>query len=188
MVASLTLVAAGLLAGGVAAQPPAEPPELLPAPRPVRPPVEVAPVRGGYQLALNRRTAEWLADTLDAAADEKQLADALRGEARRQREADTPDPDAAARLELAALVVTLQLPAFKKALREKMGPGGAVVTVTGLQAPKVTFRKPRPALERAAAVAQGVLPLLPPDARRTLEGLRAMAVTTPLAWTVEPLP
>jgi hypothetical protein len=67
-----------------------------------------------------------------------------------------------------------------------MGPNGAVVTMTGLQAPAVKFRKPRPVLERAVGVVRGVMPLLPDDAREAVEAMRAVARTTPLFWKVEP--
>src|SRR5262249_2785739 len=144
-------------------------------------------VPNGYQIFLNRRTAEFLRDALDQ-ADEKQIADALRDQAKRRKEGDKPDPDTAAKLELAAFLVSFQLPAFKKAMHENMGPGGVTIKVTGLQAPKIEFKKPRPVLEKAAGIVRATMPLLPVDAQMTLEGLRSMARTTPLAWKIEPLP
>lgn len=176
-----------LLLGPTAAdEPPAAVPEIeAPAPIPARP-VVLTPVKGGYRITLSRRSAERLMDAL-ANADEKAIGRAIRDEAnRRKGEPDPAGADGVAQLELVALVVSNQLPAFKKALAEKTGPHGAVVTVTGLQAPAVKLGKARPRLERAAEVARGVMPLLPDQARDTLEGLRAIGRTTPLFWTVEP--
>lgn len=164
------------------------PPELLPPPRPVGPPFALTAIPNGYQIILSRGAAEMLSDALDAAADEKQIAKALRDEAAQRKGGPNADADTVAKLELAAFLVSTQLPAFKKALHEKMGPCGVVIRVTGLQAPEFKFKKPRPALQRAIGVARGVMPLLPVEMRESFEGLRAMARTTPLAWTVEPRP
>jgi hypothetical protein len=164
---------------------PGDPVEVAPPPRAVGSPVSVVAVKGGYQVWLNRRTAERLADAL-AKTDEKQLAAALRDLAKDQKDGDKPDEATAAKLELAAFVVSSQLPGFKAALAQNMGPGGVVITFTGLQAPTVKFARPRPVLERAAGVVRGAMPLMPAEAREAVEALRAVARTTPLLWTVEP--
>lgn len=167
-------VLAFALPGAVGAQ------DELPAPPP--PPVRIEAIPGGYTIALNRPTAELLSRALEN-ADEKQIADAIRSEAAKRKETD---PDTAAKLELLAFVAKGQLPAFKKELVAKMGPNGVVIRVTGLQQPTAKFK--RPAMQRAANVTRQVMPLLPPDAQLTVEALRAMARTTPLAWKVEPIP
>ena len=172
---------------GVALATPGEPvlPEfpVAPPPRLAGPPVAVVPLDGGYQLRLNRWAAGQLQTALDQ-TDEKDVAAKLREMAKEKKEGATPDEVAAGKLELIAFLVANQLPGFKKALRDNTGPGGAVVTVTGLQAPAVKFGRPR--LDRAADLLRGAMPLLPPDARDAVEALRAMGRTTPLAWKVEP--
>src|SRR4051794_29688124 len=167
--------------------PPGVPPllEVAPPPHPAYPPVAVAAVSGGYRIALNRRTTDLLRDALDR-TNEKDIAANLRQMAKEKKEGAEPDEETAATLELIAFVASSQLPAFKKALREQTGPGGAVITFTGLQAPAVKFRKPRPRLERALEVVRGALPLMPDEAREAVEALRAVARTTPLFWKVEP--
>src|SRR5207302_42643 len=97
-----------------------------------------------------------------------------------------PDDQTAATLEMIAFVVSTQLPGFKKALSENMGPQGVVITMTGLQADKIKFAKPRPRLEKALETVRGVMPLLPDEARDAVEAVRAVARTTPLFWKVEP--
>ena len=87
---------------------------------------------------------------------------------------------------MVAFVVSSQLPKFKKSFAENMGPGGAVITLTGLQAPVVKFRKPRPRLEKAAEAVRSAMPLIPEEARDVLEALRAVGRTTPLFWQVDP--
>lgn len=157
-----------------------------PAPVPVGTPVAVTAIPNGYQIVLSRGAAELLRDALDR-VDEKAVAGAIRDEARRRKgDAAEPDPDTAAKLELVALLVSTQVPAFKKALAGRVGPHGAVVKVTGLQAPAIKFAQPRPRLERALGVVRSVMPLLPDDARDALEAMRAVGRTTPLAWEVEP--
>ncbi|MDB5313226.1 MAG: hypothetical protein JWO38_7428 [Gemmataceae bacterium] len=183
-----------VLASGVVLIPPDVPPpvgapwpvEVAPPPHVPAPPVAVVAVRGGYQVSLNRGMAERLQDILDR-TDEKQIATALRDLAKEKKEGAKPDEDTAATLELVAFVVSSQLPGFKKAMRENMGPGGVVITMTGLQAPAVKFRKPRPRLERAVGAVRGAMPLMPDDAREAVEALRAVARTTPLFWKVDPL-
>jgi hypothetical protein len=166
------------------AQPPL--PEVAPEPHLPASPLAIAAVKGGYQITLNRASAEQLCDTL-AQADEKEIAAALRKIAKDRKDgAKNPDDQTAATLEMIAFVVSSQAPGFKKALAEKMGPGGAVITLTGLQAPVVKFSKPRPRLEKALEAVRGAMPLLPDDAREAVETLRAVARTTPLFWKVEP--
>jgi hypothetical protein len=159
--------------------------EVAPPPRLASPPVAVVAIEGGYEIHMNRRTAERLAAAL-ADADEKQIAATLKDLAKQRREDAGEDDEKAAALELAAFLVVSQLPGFKKELDANMGPGGVVVRVTGLQAPTVKFKKPRPRLEKAVEVVRGVMPLLPDDARDVIESLRAVARTTPLNWKVEP--
>src|SRR5262245_55531506 len=159
-------------------------PAVAPAPHTPAPPFAITPVKNGYQVALNRRTAELLRDAL-AKTDEKQLAATLKKMAAERKE-DDPDDQMAATLETVAFVVSTQLPGFKKDLAEKMGPGGVVITLTGLQTSTVKFRKPRPRLEKAAEVVRGVMPLLPDEAREAIEPLRTIARTTVLFWKVEP--
>lgn len=173
----------GVFAIWVAAAGPADVPA-APEPRPAAPAVAVTAVPGGYRIALNRRSADRLQQLLDG-ADEQAVAAALRDQARA-----TADGADAAKLELIAFVATSQLPGFRQQLGEKTGPAGAVVTVTGLQAPqaKLPFRKPRPVLERAAGALRENMAALPPDARAVAEALRAVGRTTPLFWKVEPLP
>lgn len=168
--------------------PPDEPPpvevvEVAPAPRVARPAVAVTPVPGGYTVALSRPATDRLAALL-ARTDEAAVA-ALRGAAKEKRAAD-PEDTTAATLELLAFVASSQLPGFREALAEKTGPAGVVVTVTGLQAPEVKFKRPR--LAKAAGLLRQAMPLLPADARAAVDGLRAVGRTTPLAWKVEPQP
>lgn len=174
----------------VAADDPVVPPpavEVAPPPRLASPPVAVVAIQGGYEILLNRRTAELLRDAL-ADADEKQIAATLRDLAKKQREEGGEDDQEAATLELVAFLAASQLPGFKKELNANMGPGGVLIRVTGLQAPTVKFKKPRPRLEKAAEIVRGVMPLLPDEARDVIESLRAVARTTPLNWKVEPRP
>lgn len=164
----------------------ADPLPVLPPPVPVGPGVAVAASPGGYTITLARGPAELLRDTVDG-SDEKAIARSLRDKAARNKESpDKATADNAAQLELVAFLVSSQLPAFKKALHENMGPHGVVITMTGLQAPQVKFRKPRPKLERAAQRLRDAMPLLPEEARDAIEALRAVARTTPLLWKVEP--
>ncbi len=163
-------VVAGIALGGNAVSAAEEP-------RPVR--IEAVP--GGYQIALNHATAEMLSDLL-ANADEKELSELIRDQAQKRKDTD---PDTALKLELVALVVNGQLPAFKKALQEKRGPGGVVITVTGLQKAEVTFKSQR--LNRVVRVVKAVTPLLPPEAQGAVEAMRSIARTTPLAWKIEPI-
>jgi hypothetical protein len=149
----------------------------VPPPQPVR--IEAIP--GGYQIFLNKSSADFLSDVLTN-ADEKQLSGLIRDEAKKRKEIE---PDTAAKLELLAFVVNGQLPAFKKELKEKCGPGGACIKVTGLQKQEVTFKNPR--LNAAVGVVRAVSPLLPAEAQGALEAMRAMARTTPLTWKIEPL-
>src|SRR6185312_11054034 len=93
----------------------------------------------------------------------------------RKESAKNPDDQTAATLEMIAFVVSSQVPGFKKALAENMGPGGAVITLTGLQAPVVKFARPRPRLEKAMEAVRGAMPLLPDDAREAVEAMRAVA-------------
>lgn len=158
--------------------------ELAPAPHTPYPPVAIRPIRNGYTISLNRATAELFRDALEK-ADEKELAATLRKMARDRKEQD-PDDQMIATLEMVALVVTTQLPGLKKSLAQNIGPQGAVITLTGLQSSQVKFRKPRPRLEKAVEVVRGVMPLLPAEAKEVVEGLRAVARTTPLFWKVEP--
>lgn len=165
-----------VLAIGATRAPAQEPPPEPPAP------VRIEAIPNGYQIFLDRPSAEFLLSVAEK-ADEKKLSEAIRDEAKKRKETD---PDTATKLELVAFVVASQLPKFRKDLREQMGPGGVVIRVTGLQKPMVKFK--RPALERAAGVVRQVTPLLPPDAQATIEAMRAIARTTPLTWKVEPLP
>lgn len=158
-------------------------PEIAPPPRAAGPAVAVEAVKGGYRVTMSRGAAERLQLAVDQ-TDEKDVAASLRDLARDKKEGATPDPEGAAKLELIAFLVANQLPGFKKLLRENTGPGGAVITVTGLQAPAVKFGRPR--LDRIAGRVRGVMPLLPDDARGAVEALRAVGRTTPLSWTVEP--
>lgn len=168
----------------IVAQP--EPVEFIPPPVPVGPRVGVAASPGGYTITLARGPAELLRDALDG-ADEKAIAKALRDEAtKRKNGAEEGAADNAAQLELVAFLVSTQLPAFKKALRENMGPHGVTIRVTGLQAPQVKFRKPRPRLEKAIGALRDAMPLLPEEAREAVEAMRAVARTTPLVWRVDP--
>jgi hypothetical protein len=164
--------------------PPPSTVEVAPAPHLPSPPFSIVAVKGGYQVTLDRRTAEMLQDALDR-TDEKELAATLRKKAQDKKEAN-PDDATVATLEMIAFSVSTQLPGFKKSLAEKMGPNGVVITLTGLQAPAVQFRKPRPRLERAAEVVRAAMPLLPEEARATVEAMRAAGRTTPLFWKVEP--
>lgn len=179
----MTLLILALLTSPLAFQPPAI--EIAPSPHVVYPPVQIVAVKGGYQVYLNRRTAEWLSDALEG-ADEKDIAARLKKRAKEKKETDPPDEETAKTLEMIAFAVSTQLPGFKKALAEKSGPNGAVITLTGFQSPTVRFRKPRPKLENAAEIVRGVMPLLPEEAREVVEAMRAVARTKPLFWKVEP--
>jgi hypothetical protein len=165
------------------------PPPRLPGVAPLlpelpAPPFSLTAVPGGYRVTLNRQTAELLCDALGR-VDEKDLTAALKKAAKDRKEAD-PDSDTAKTLELLAFATASQLPGFKKSLAENMGPGGVVVTVTGIQAPGIVFKRPRPLLEAGFGAMRRVMPLLPEDARDAVEAMRAVARTTPLFWKVEP--
>lgn len=158
--------------------------ELPVAPPPHEPtPVAVAAIKGGYTVTLSRETAELLRDTLND-TNEKDLAANLRKFAKDKKAAD-PDDKTAAKLELIAFVVANQLPGFRKSLSENIGPRGAVITLTGLQAERVKIPN-RPRLEQALATARNIMPLLPDEAKDVMETLRAVGRTTPLFWKVEP--
>ena len=157
---------------------------IAPAPHAALPSVAVVPVKGGYQIALNRATAEMFRDTL-ATTDEKDIAAKLRKMAKDKKEANPDDPTAAT-MELIAFVVSSQLPGFKKSLAENTGPRGAVITMTGLQSQTIKVPKSMPRLEQALATVRMVMPLLPEEAKDALEAMRAVGRTTPLFWKVEP--
>ncbi|QDU24097.1 hypothetical protein [Urbifossiella limnaea] len=160
-------------------------PEVAPPPRLVAPLVELAPLPNGYRITLSRRGVEQFRDLLES-TDEKQAAALLRDRAKNMRAGETPDDATAGKLELIAFVAGSQIPALRTELRDKAGPGGAVITVSGLQKADLPIPENRPLLRRVAGVVQGVAPLLPADARDTLLGLSAMSRTTPLTWRVEP--
>jgi hypothetical protein len=180
---TMTHLILALLASPATIQPPVL--EIAQPPRVVYPPVQIAAVKGGYQVYLNRPTAEWLNDALEN-ADAKDIAARLKKRAGDKKEADPPDEEAAKTLEMIAFAVSTQLPGFRKALGEKMGTNGAVIMLTGLQSPTVKFKKPRPKLEKAVEVVGSVMPLLPEEAREIVEAMRAVARTKPLFWKVEP--
>lgn len=165
-------------------QPPVQP-DIAPPPRLASFPVAVEAIPGGYNILLNRWASELLRDALAATGDEKELAAKIRAEAKKRRMGNEDD-ETAAKLELVAFLVSSQLPGFKKELADKLGPNGVTIRVTGLQAPIVKFRKPRPVLENAASALRAAMPLLPDEAREVVEALRAVARTTPLMWKVEP--
>jgi hypothetical protein len=156
---------------------------VAPAPREVLPPVSITAIKGGYTIALNRESAEFLRDSL-ANADEKSLAETLRKFAKDRRAADPTDKSAAT-LELVAFVTANQLPGFKKDFAKSIGPRGAVITLTGLQSDTVKVPN-RPRIQNAINTVRGVMPLLPDDAKDVVEALRAVGRTTPLFWKVEP--
>lgn len=162
-------------------------PEVAPPPRPVAPLIDFAPVPNGYRVELSRRGVERFRELLES-TDEKQAAASLRELAKKKRAGETPDEAAAGKLELLAFVAGSQIPALRAELRDKAGPGGAVITVTGLQKAELPIPADRPRLKRAAGVVQGILPLLPADTRELMLGLSAMSRTTPLSWRVEPRP
>lgn len=157
--------------------------ELAPAPHAPYPPVAIVAIKNGYQVYLNRATAELFRDALEN-ADPKELAAMLRQKARERKEKD-PEDQTIATLEMAAFVTATQLPGFKKSLAKNIGQNGAVITLTGLQTPVVQFKKPRPILQKAAGVVRDVMPLLPGEAKEVIEGLRAVGRTKPLIWKVE---
>jgi hypothetical protein len=161
---------------GIALQNPDLP--IAPPPRPVGPAIELNPVPSGYQILLNHTTAIRFREVLDQ-ADEKDIAAMLKELATTKE-----DQDEAAKLNLAAFLVASQMPGFKKSLRDNLGRGGVVITVSGLQGKDVKTGKPR--LDRAFRVLGRVSPLLPAEARDTVEAIRSMARTTPLAWKIEP--
>jgi hypothetical protein len=184
------LVVCGAIAGLASFGPAstvAGPPEIAPSPRPAGPRAAIVATKNGYQVILNRTTTEALQQILDK-TDEKQVANSIREKAKEARTGPAADESQAATLELVAFLVSTQVPGFRKALHESAGPGGVIITLTGLQAPKVMFRKPRPLLEKAAELVRGAMPLVPDEAREVLEALRAVARTTPLLWKVEPRP
>jgi hypothetical protein len=160
-------------------------PEVAPPPRPVPPLIDFAPVPNGYKVELSRRGVERFRELLEN-TDEKQAAAALRDLAKKKRAGVTPDDAAAGKLELLAFVAGSQIPALRTELRDKAGPGGAVITVTGFQKADLPIPEDRPRLKRIAGVVQGIMPLLPADTRDVLLGLSAMSRTTPLTWRVEP--
>ena len=196
MQAILVLLTIGMMGDGLplSVQPPAQPMPpaavlpVAPLPHVPLPPVSIASVKGGYRIALNRHSAELFRDAL-AKSDEKEIAATLRKISRdKKAETKNPDDQTAATLEMIAFVVSSQLPGFKKSLAENMGPNGVTITLTGLQAPKVKFARPRPRLERALETVRGVMPLLPDEAKEAVDAMRAVARTTPLFWKVEPRP
>ena len=144
-------------------------------------PVRVETIPNGYQIFLNKSSADFLSDVLSN-ADEKQLSGLIRDEAKKRKDVDA---ETAAKLELVAFIVNGQLPAFKKELKEKCGPNGVCIKVTGLQQKEVTFKNPR--LNKAVGIVKAVAPLLPAEAQNTLATMSAMARTTPLTWKIEPL-
>lgn len=161
--------------------------EVAPAPRVVVPAIQLFPAPGGFQIALSRPAAIILRDTLDTAADEKQISKMLRENAKLQREKAPGVNDAsAAKLELLAFLVSSQVPGFKKALHERLGTNGVVIQVMGIQR-KTVFKKPRPILEKGLEIAGRIMTeFSPEEVGRTFEAAKAMAKTTPLSWTVLP--
>lgn len=170
------LILGQALLAGVTLQNPDLP--VAPPPRPAFPAIEFSTVPGGYQIFLNHKTAVKLRDALEE-TDEKEIAALLRELASMK-----DDEDEAAKLKFAAFLVASQVPGFRASLKENLGPNGAAITVTGLQQPEVKTGKRR--LDRAFRVLGKVSPLLPEDARETVEAIRSMARTTPIAWKIEP--
>jgi hypothetical protein len=163
---------------------PNAPVAVAPAPHLATGPVSVTAIKNGYRITLNRSMAETLRDAL-ANANEKEIASYLRKAAKEKKDAD-PEDKSAVTLEFIAFAVASQVPGFRKSLDQNIGPSGAIITVTGLQAETVKLPGRLPRIERAIETARAVMPLLPESAREAMESLRAVGRTTPLFWKVEP--
>ena len=119
----------------VAAGPAAAAPERLPAPRVAEPAVKFETITSGYKLYFSRAFAEKLLRTLDDGPKGEAVGDLVAGLGR-----DAADERIQAKLKLAGWMIGKQGPKFKKELKEKLGDGGAIVTVVGVEKPLLKDR------------------------------------------------
>ena len=167
--ALLVAVGLGMSAGTASAQSP----EVLPPPRPVEEeqPARIELTRSGYDIILTRRAAEKLRKTLDTFTQEQMIADALRAGAMNEEDAEVREA-----LELAALLISREVPKMREALRENMGPNGVVISVYGIESKP---KRDRPLLRRIGQA-------LPPDLQEKARKIIKVARTTPVYVGVEP--
>lgn len=147
-------------------------PELLPQPRLVESHVRLEMTSTGYNIILTRKASEKLACTLAAVGDGTPYSDVAKLAAR-----ELNDPDAQKKIDLLAAIIKSQAPALTKSLKEKMGDGGAVIKVIGVE--NKVIPEPPPL---AKAIGEAFLPEKIKE--KVKNGIKVIN-TMPLYWTVE---
>ena len=135
--------------------------------------VRVDAIKGGYQIQLSVQATETLRDGLAIIADGKTFAELARQFAKKLE-----DPELEKKIDLLAIVVQTQAPLLRKALDDKAGPNGTIIKVFGVE--RKLIPEPPPAAKAIGAA------FLPKDVQDRINGVIAVANTTPLLWRVEP--
>ncbi len=147
-------------------------PELAPSPRLVESHVQIERIIGGYQIILTRKASEKLRDALAVIGDGKPYTDLGKLAVK-----ELNDPDAEKKYDLLAFVVKTQCPALKKSLDEKMGPGGAIIKIYGVE--NKLIPDPPPLAKAIIALA------VPAKFKEKMDTGLKVINTTPLVWKVE---
>ena len=145
--------------------------ELTIPPRLATPGFVVEPLEGGYRILLDRATAVALREATKDGENDKDIAEAIKAVIRRRNDEATAE-----KMSATINLWASQTPILRKALEEKIGPGGIAIRVWGV--PKV--RKDRPLVR---AIVRGAMP---EELRDTVRGVMLIANTTPLYWKAEP--
>jgi hypothetical protein len=143
--------------------------ELLPPPRVAEPPLKFEKITGGFQVSMSRTNAERLLDTMKMVKNEEALGDLIKSVG-----ANSTDEYTQALTIYWTHVVTKEMPAFKKALEQKMGPNGVVVKMYGFDR-----TKERPVLKAIGKA------FLPKEVQEQAQGIMAMVNTKALFWRIE---
>jgi hypothetical protein len=146
-------------------------PEQAPMPRLVENHIQLQPLTGGYQIILTRKAALKLSEALGVVGDGRPVTDIAKLAVK-----ELNDPEAEKKVDMIAWAIKTQAPALKKSLDEKIGPGGAIIKVFGIDK-KVIPERP--------LVTAAIEAFVPAEAKGYILGAKAMVNTTPLYWRVE---
>jgi hypothetical protein len=147
--------------------------ERLPMPREVVPHIQVERLPAGYQVILSRKASETLHEALKRIGNGQPYSELVKLAVKELNE-----PEVEAKIEVLAFVIRTQAPALTKSLGEKMGEGGAIIKIFGIE--KKLPPEPPP-LAKAIADA-----FLPEDIKEKVQTGIKVVNTTPLYWRVEP--
>jgi hypothetical protein len=147
-------------------------PELLPQPRLVESHVRLEMTKTGYNIILTRKAAEKLACALAAVGDGTPYTEVAKLTVR-----ELNDPDAEKKVDLLAAIIKSQAPALTKSLKDKMGEGGAIIKVVGIE--NKIIPEPPPL---AKAIGEA---FLPEKLKEKMKNGIKVINTMPLYWTVE---